>query len=198
MPWAEHEQVAPPPASPSPPPYHPEFGYLSPSPHSRRSMRVGLIAGACGILLGAVGVSALTSGPGPNGSKSEPPSTVGRSTADHPARVDTAAAGALALSALPPSSDRSPPPAIQAPPVLTGKPTTTALAGPPDTDDLKPADPPTAVPQREKTVRVHKRKHRKEREDSGPRTAYGAPYAVPYRLSLRQPVARLAGAAEAR
>src|SRR5438874_6825785 len=46
MPWSPVSQVAS-------PDFHPEFGYLSPSPPMRRLVRVALIAAACGIVLGS-------------------------------------------------------------------------------------------------------------------------------------------------
>src|SRR5262245_31954724 len=49
MPWAEHDYAEPLP--PSPPAFHPEMGYLAPSRSTRRVLRVGLIAGVCGIAL---------------------------------------------------------------------------------------------------------------------------------------------------
>jgi hypothetical protein len=41
------------------PPYHPEFGYLCPSPLVRRSVRLALISGAIGMLIGAVAILSL-------------------------------------------------------------------------------------------------------------------------------------------
>ena len=45
---------------PSPiPPYHPEFGYLCPSPLVRRSVRLALISGSIRMLIGAVAILSL-------------------------------------------------------------------------------------------------------------------------------------------
>ena len=41
------------------PPYHPEFGYLCPSPGVRRSLRLALVSGAVGMVIGAVTVLSL-------------------------------------------------------------------------------------------------------------------------------------------
>jgi hypothetical protein len=41
------------------PPYHPEFGYLCPSPRVRRHVRLALISGAIGMLIGAVAILSL-------------------------------------------------------------------------------------------------------------------------------------------
>ena len=41
------------------PPYHPEFGYLCPSPLVRRSARLALVSGAIGMLIGAVAILSL-------------------------------------------------------------------------------------------------------------------------------------------
>jgi hypothetical protein len=41
------------------PPYHPEVGYLCPSPLVRRSVRLALISGAIGMLIGAVAILSL-------------------------------------------------------------------------------------------------------------------------------------------
>jgi hypothetical protein len=50
-----------PPISPlEPPEFHPEFGYIWPAAHTRRMVRVGLMATAFGVLFGAVAVLAVT------------------------------------------------------------------------------------------------------------------------------------------
>jgi hypothetical protein len=41
------------------PPYHPEFGYLCPSPLVRRSVRLALVSGAIGMLIGAIAILSL-------------------------------------------------------------------------------------------------------------------------------------------
>jgi hypothetical protein len=58
----------------SPPQIHPEFGYFCPTPLTRRLVRVGLLAALGGLMLGAVGVVALTHSP--------PPTTVAQGTSE--------------------------------------------------------------------------------------------------------------------
>jgi hypothetical protein len=41
------------------PPYHPEFGYLRPSPRVYRSVRLALVSGTIGMLIGAVAILSL-------------------------------------------------------------------------------------------------------------------------------------------
>jgi hypothetical protein len=51
---------------PAPPELHPEFGYFWPAAHTRRLMRVGLMATAFGGLFGAIAVLAMSPRPDPD------------------------------------------------------------------------------------------------------------------------------------
>ena len=180
MPWAEHDYVSPPPVT-SAPQYHPEFGYLSPTPQARRNWRVGVIAGVCGIMLGAVGVMTLgsASGPGKSGpAKVEANGTVGRAAASSAGVVDPAPERGPAPAAGPGTlPERTAPAGKLASPSAASGPSQIAAIAEPEPDEVKPAEPPKAVP--DKTARAHKRKPRKERDPSNARNPSSAPYGYP-------------------
>src|SRR5439155_6407475 len=59
-------------AMPTPEDIHPEFGYLAPKAPLRRNLRVGLIAGIVGLVLGGAAVMALAARSKPEVAKPEP------------------------------------------------------------------------------------------------------------------------------
>jgi hypothetical protein len=204
MPWAEHDHESPlPPPSPS---FHPEMGYFSPSLPTRRLMRVGLITGVCGIVLGAIAAMALVPGQRLEAARVGVAATVGEAAA----RIGTDTAGAVAPGAsaaarkpcseqASPSSDRNcggdtsgkaPGVRVLAPsPVSPGEGARAALQGAvPAAGDLTPTDepqPPAATPPaHEKTAHVRKKKRSRSRQDD-PRSAYAAPNGGRYEPGAR-------------
>src|SRR4051794_40681793 len=106
MPWAVHDNVTPPP--PPTPTFHPEMGYLCPSPHSRRVLRVGLISGACGLAFGAIAATALMSTPSPSATRAQSAATVGQATASgHADDAAAAVAPGVASAAQRPCSEQT-------------------------------------------------------------------------------------------
>jgi len=179
------------------------MGYLCPSPHSRRVLRVGLISGACGLAFGAIAATALMSTPSPSATRAQSAATVGQATASgHADDAAAAVAPGVASAAQRPCSeqtwpyidrtcinDAAPKPApvrVLAPAAPTegargatqGATQEAALAG----GDLKPADdlqpPAVSPPAREKTAQVRKKKrsHTRSRDDDS-RSAYVSPNA---------------------
>jgi hypothetical protein len=189
MPWAEHDQVSQP--TPTAPKFHPEMGYLCPSPQSRRLLRVGLIAGACGLALGAaIAATALSPVQRPGAARAEAATTVGQTAADRTAAVAPAAQRACSEQTWP-YIDRTclndaspkPPPARVLAPASTAAPVEgvriATQSATPASAEVKPADepqPPAASPPaREKTAQVRKKKRSRSRQDE-PRSAYASPY----------------------
>jgi len=195
MPWAEHDYVSPP---PSPPTFHPEMGYLSPSLPTRRLLRVGLITGACGIALGVIAAMALVPGQQKPAQalRVEAAATVGQTDAKGQSDPNTTAAVASSPTAAgrrpcadptSASKDRNcadasqksasvrvlaPSPAGQ----LEGAP---ALPqGAPAAGELKlteePQSPAASQSPPEKTAHVRKKKRSRSRQED-PRSAYASP-----------------------
>jgi hypothetical protein len=86
---------------PTPPEFHPEFGYFWPAAQGRRLMRVGLMSTAFGVLFGAIAVLAMSPRPDPDLAHAatalsavsvDEPTTVG--TVPSPAPVARASANA--------------------------------------------------------------------------------------------------------
>ncbi len=78
--------------------YHPEFGYLSPSPQFRRVLRVGLLAGALGTAAGILVALAVVGRPGTELARS--PTSVGVTPAGQPAaRTEEVGSAPTATSA---------------------------------------------------------------------------------------------------
>jgi len=95
------------PDSQGPAHFHPEFGYLCPTPPTRRLIRVASIAVLCGLALGAVGVFSLQARPpanviaAPTATEDAGPVTVGTRIPE-----DAAKAIKSTSSPTPPASDK--------------------------------------------------------------------------------------------
>jgi hypothetical protein len=115
---------------PEQPEFHPEFGYLWPAAHTRRMMRIGLLATAFGAMVGAIAAIGMTHRPDPDAQRAqtalavETPSTVGAA----PATTAAAAVKAVTppITTAPNAAAVAPPPAAtsckeQTWPYLDGK-----------------------------------------------------------------------------
>ena len=91
---------------PSPNHFHPEFGYVCPTPRFRRAVSVSFVAGSLGLLVGAVGVIAFAQRPEVVRMRTEIATTVGSSVGM--SDPITSAAAAAAIGKRSPSVDRSP------------------------------------------------------------------------------------------
>jgi hypothetical protein len=91
---------------PSPNHFHPEFGYVCPTPRFRRAVSVSFVAGSLGLLVGAVGVIAFAQRPEVVRMRTEIATTVGSSVGM--SDPITSAAAAAAIGKRLPSVDRSP------------------------------------------------------------------------------------------
>jgi hypothetical protein len=91
---------------PSPNHFHPEFGYVCPTPRFRRAVSVSFVAGSLGLLVGAVGVIAFAQRPEVVRMRTEIATTVGSSVGMSDPITSAAAAAAAGNRAA--SVDRSP------------------------------------------------------------------------------------------
>lgn len=82
---------------PSPPEFHPEFGYIWPAAQTRRLVRVGLMSTAFGVLFGVIAVLAMSPRPDPDLARAATALSV--VAVDEPTTVRAATSATAALAA---------------------------------------------------------------------------------------------------
>ena len=160
---------------PSPDRFHPEFGYLCPTPRFRSTLRVSLVAGVLGAMTGAVGVLAMVlPHPSPDRVRSETALTL--SPADPlttGATVGVASSSGKACSA----PDKCPLATTAAAPSGWPAPAADAAGVASDPGELAIAKPlPSAATPAKKRRKVVRREPPPDRQDAEPRSAYAVPY----------------------
>src|SRR5262245_54988773 len=175
MPWAEHDYAEALP--PSPPAFHPEMGYLAPSRSTRRVLRRGLIAAACGIALCAIAaVNRL------------PTQSSGTARADGSSTMSQSSTTGWGEDAAAPVDAREPAVAPSLAPVDGVRVATQAAT--PAADGLveEPQSPVASAPQREKTVRKKKisPSHQEDTRNAyAPLFGWRSDYGTRYDYSMR-------------
>jgi hypothetical protein len=181
---------------PSPDQFHPEFGYVCPTPRFRRMFGVGFVACAVGMLVGAVGIIALAQRPEMARIRGEVATTVGlsesRAAAPAPAPVSAPAWPRAAVINVPAPAAGDGACAVQNWPYrddtcLLGTqrkavklPDTFAAVPAPDAGEAKAAEHPaasTGPAARKRPKVVHRRiarPERFERPEVEPRGLYGS------------------------
>ncbi len=105
---------------PTPEDLHPEFGYLAPKAPLRRNLRVGLLAGIVGLVLGGVAVMALAARSKPEVAKPEP--TLAFASIDEVATAPAAASPEPVADPIPASTTPGTPTGVTPPPGAAAKP----------------------------------------------------------------------------
>jgi len=105
---------------PTPEDIHPEFGYLAPKAPLRRNLRVGLIAGIVGLVLGGAAVMALAARSKPEVAKLEP--TLAFASIDEVATAPAAASPEPVTDPIPASTTAGTPTGVTPPPGAAAKP----------------------------------------------------------------------------
>ena len=179
---------------PTPPEFHPEFGYIWPAAHTRRVVRVGLMSTAFGLLFGAIAVLAMTPRADPDVGRAatalsavpvDEPATVGAATSAAPvAPVETATPTVAAKQPAAKSCKEQTWPYLEGKclnnttrkrqPVRVLKPETPAQSAPAQvvpasepeiTAAGKTQEPPKAAKKREKTAKTRQRERDREFAD---------------------------------
>ena len=88
---------------PTPPEFHPEFGYIWPAAHNRRLMRIALTSTAAGALFGIIVALVMTSRADPDVARTATALSVAPAPAQEPAIVGPASAPIHAAATNPPS-----------------------------------------------------------------------------------------------
>jgi hypothetical protein len=192
MPWAEYDYSEPLPSAPA---FHAKIAQLAPSLSTSQVLRVGMIAGACGLTLGAITVLALLTAQKPSVARVDGSSTVGHSNAA--GRADAAATSVEPRESATAAEKRcneqpwpyvdrncSNPASGNPPPVRVITPSPVALhdgaplvtqGATPALDGIKPSEEPqlpaASAPARDKKVRNKKRSRRRQ-DDT--RSAYAS------------------------